>query len=89
MSTLERLKALLEKDFDIPPEKLWPEARLEDLDIDSLRMIEIFFAVEETFGVTASSDQSELRARIQTFGDLVGYIEELVAKQAPGATDKS
>jgi acyl carrier protein len=89
VDTLERLKALLEKDFDIPPESLAPEARLEDLDIDSLRMIEIFFAVEEKFGVTASSDQAELRARIHTFGDLAGYIEELVAKQAPGATETS
>ena len=88
MGTRERLKALLEKDFDIPPEKLVPEARLEDLDIDSLRMIEIFFAVEETFAVTASSDQAELRARIQTYGDLVEYIEELVAKQSPGAAGK-
>ena len=78
MSTLERLQALLQKDFGLAPERLVPEARLEDLEIDSLRMIEILFSVEEAFKITVQAEQNELRARLHTFGDLADYIETLV-----------
>ena len=79
MTTLERLQALLAKDFDLPPEKLERDARLEDLEIDSLRMIEIMFCVEDAFKITIPAEQAELRARLTTFGDLVDYIDGLVA----------
>ena len=78
MDTFEKLRQLLSKDFDIPVEKLTREARLEDLEIDSLRMIEILFSVEETFKITVQAEQNELRARLQTFGDLADYIDGLV-----------
>lgn len=79
MSTLDTLRGLLHKDFDVPVEKLERGATLEDLEIDSLRMIEILFSVEETFKITVSVDQAELRARLKTFGDLVDYIDSLVS----------
>ena len=82
MDTLERLRQLLHDDFDIPLEKLTREARLEDLEIDSLRMIEILFSVEEAFRITVQAEQNELRARLQTFGDLADYIETLVGAKA-------
>ena len=78
MDTLARLQELLHRDFDIPVEKLTREARLEDLEIDSLRMIEILFSVEEAFKITVQAEQNELRARLHTFGDLADYIETLV-----------
>ena len=81
MTTFERLQALLTKDFDIPAEKLRREARLEDLEIDSLRMIEILFSVEDAFKITVPAEQSELKARLKTFGDLVDYIESLAAQK--------
>ena len=81
MTTLERLQALLARDFDIPLDRLRPKARLEDLDIDSLRMIEILFSVEETFSITVATQQAELKERLQTVGDLAGYIDALVAEQ--------
>jgi acyl carrier protein len=78
MSVFGELQQLLHRDFEIPVEKLTPGATLEDLEIDSLRMIEILFSVEETFGITIQAEQAELRARLVTFGDLAGYIESLV-----------
>jgi acyl carrier protein len=79
MDTFERLQQLLHKDFDIPVERLSRDALLEDLEIDSLRMIEILFSVEEIFKITVSAEQQELRARLKTFGDLADYIQSLVA----------
>ena len=78
MDTLERLQQLLHKDFDIPVEKLSRDALLEDLEIDSLRMIEILFSVEEVFKITVPAEQQELRTRLKTFGDLADYIQSLV-----------
>ena len=84
MSVLERLATLLERDFSIAPGQLHQDASLESLDIDSLRLIEIVFAVEEEFGVTMPQDQGEIRGRVKTLGDLAALIEGLAAGKAAG-----
>ena len=86
MTTLERLQALLARDFGLAPAALDPGATLESLDIDSLRMIEILFCIEDEFKVTVSAEQAELRARLKTLGDLAAYIETLIAAPPKAAT---
>ena len=81
MTTLERLQALLARDFDLKREALDAQATLESLEIDSLRMIEILFCVEDEFKITVSAEQAELRARLKTLGDLATYVDSLVAGQ--------
>jgi hypothetical protein len=39
--------------------------------------------VEEAFGITVPADQAEIKARVQTFGDLAAYIDELVRVPLP------
>ena len=80
MTTFERLGALLQRDFDVKPQSLLAEATLDSLDIDSLRMIEILFCIEEEFGISVPSEHNELRAQLNTLGDLAGYIDTLLAK---------
>ena len=84
MSALERLAGLLERDFAIPAASLGADSTLESLEIDSLRLIEIVFAVEDEFGVTMPQDQGEIRGRVKTLGDLAELIEELPARKAGG-----
>jgi acyl carrier protein len=84
MTVLDRLASLLERDFSIAHEALHADATLESLDIDSLRLIEIAFEVEDEFGVTLPQDPGELRGRVNTLGDLAALIEELEAKKAGG-----
>jgi len=84
MSVLDRLKRLLERDFSIPAASLDAAASLESLDIDSLRLIEIVFAVEDEFEVTMPQDQGEIRGRVKTLGDLADLIEGLAAAKAGG-----
>ena len=67
------------------PERLQPEATLESLEIDSLRMIEILFTVEDEFKVSVPADHNELKARLKSLGDLATYIDGLVAAKAQGA----
>ncbi len=80
-TTIARLHALLARDFELEPEALAPDTRLEDLDIDSLRMIEILFSVEDAFKITVPAEQAELREKVKTVGDLAAYIDTLVAEQ--------
>lgn len=86
MTTLERLQSLLARDFDLTAEALAPAATLESLDIDSLRMIEILFGIEDAFGITVSAEQAEIRARVHTLGDLAAYVDELLAAREASTT---
>ena len=85
MSTLERLQSMLARDFDLQPAVLVADATLESLDIDSLRMIEILFTIEEAFGITVGAEPAEIRARVHTLGDLAAYVDELVAARPEAA----
>ena len=82
MTTLERLQEMLARDFELAKGALVPDATLESLDIDSLRMIEILFSIEEAFAITVPAEPAELRARLHTLGDLASYIDELVSAKA-------
>lgn len=82
MTTLERLQSMLSRDFGLDPGSLTPAATLEAMDIDSLRLIEILFGIEEAFGITVPADQAEIRDRVRTLGDLAGYVDELVTAKA-------
>ncbi|KAA1416755.1 acyl carrier protein [Nocardioides humilatus] len=45
---------------------------VEDLDVDSLSMVEVVVEAEEKFGVTIPDDQVK---NLKTVGDAVSYIE--------------
>ena len=46
---------------------------IDDLDVDSLSMVEVVVAAEEKFGVTIPDDEVK---NLKTVGDAVGYIEK-------------
>ena len=49
---------------------------IDDLDVDSLSMVEIATAVEDKFGVAIPDDEL---GNIKTVGDAVGFIEKAQA----------
>lgn len=65
--------------FDVPIEKLVPEATMESLKIDSLSMIEFLFEMEDKLGINLS----ESREPLKTLGDVFSEIDKaLQAKTA-------
>ena len=54
---------------DITPEK----AFVDDLDIDSLSMVEVVMAAEDKFGVSIPDGEVK---NLKTVGDAVSYIEK-------------
>ncbi len=84
MTTIERLKAIMLKNFDLKAEALKPEVRLEELDIDSLGVIDLMFCVEDEFKITVAREQVELN----TIQDVVTYIDHLIAEQEAAVTQE-
>lgn len=78
MTTLERLQTLLLSDYPLQREDLTPQARLEDLQIDSLGVMELFFSIEDEFQIKVPNE----RVGLQTLGDVVAYIDRLIAEQS-------
>ena len=79
-TTLERLRAILVRDYRLDPEALVPEAPLEGLGIDSLGVAELLFNVEDEFSIALPPEPVQL----PTLGDVVRYIDQLVAEQRAG-----
>ncbi len=74
---LAELAAILHEVADVNPDDVTPEKSfVDDLDVDSLSMVEVAMAVEEKFNAKIPDDQlSELK----TVGDAVNYIKEHAA----------
>jgi acyl carrier protein len=83
MTTLQSLQGIFKANFDLAPEALPREALLEDLEIDSLSMIEVLFAAEDEFKIVVPQEPAAWRGQTKTFGDLVDYVDALIAAQHP------
>lgn len=68
----ERVKAIIVEQLGADEEKVIPEARFrEDLEADSLDLVELIMAFEEEFGGEISDDEAQ---GITTVGEAVAYI---------------
>jgi acyl carrier protein len=83
MTTFQAMQTILQAKFALAPDALQPDTVLKDLDVDSLSMVEILFAVEDEFKVEVPSEPAEWQSQMRTFGDLVEYVDKLVVAQRP------
>jgi acyl carrier protein len=73
-TTFERLKKLIVEQLGVEPDDVTPEAAfVEDLNADSLDLVELIMSLEEEFGMEISDEDAE---KIQKVSDAVEYIEE-------------
>jgi len=72
--TLEQVKLIIVDLLSIDEGKISPEARFrEDLEADSLDLVELIMAFEEKFGGEISDEDAQ---NITTVGEAVKYIED-------------
>ena len=70
----ERVKAIVIKHLEAPPEKVTEKAAfIDDLGADSLDNVELVMAFEDAFKITIPDEDYE---KIKTVADAVKYIEE-------------
>ena len=70
----EKVKVLLADQFGIDEDSITMETSFsEDLNADSLDIVELIMALEEEFGITVEDEEAE---NITTVGDIVEAIKE-------------
>jgi acyl carrier protein len=72
-----RVVELLTDKFGVPADDIRPQATFEELDLDSLDLVEFALAAEEELGVRISDDEA---AELETLDETVKLLE------AKGAT---
>jgi len=79
-STLERVQDIIVELLGVDPSKVVPDARFrEDLEADSLDLVELIMAIEEEFGGEISDEDAQ---KITTVGEAVSYIDNRMVKPA-------
>ncbi|RME47158.1 MAG: acyl carrier protein [Chloroflexi bacterium] len=70
----ERVKAIIVEQLGVDESAVTPSASFrEDLEADSLDLVELIMAFEEEFGGEISDEEAQ---EIQTVGEAVAYIEQ-------------
>ena len=76
-TTFETMKRIIVKDYELAPERLMPDTPLAEIELDSLAITELIFALEDEFNVTAKTNGQGM----QTLGDIAAYIDQLLAER--------
>ena len=73
-TTLDRITKIIVDLLGVEPEKVTPEAKFrEDLEADSLDLVELIMAFEEEFDGEISDEEAQ---KILTVGQAVAYVDE-------------
>lgn len=72
-AVFDTVKGIIVEQLGVDPDKVTPEANFrEDLDADSLDLVELIMAFEEAFGGEISDEQAQ---SITTVGEAVAFLE--------------
>ena len=70
MTNLEKLEQIISQYKELEPGSLTAETTFEELELDSLDLVDMTMACEDTFGVTI-----ELNDNLKTIGDLLDLLD--------------
>lgn len=73
----EQFKDLLVNKLKVSPDLITPEATREDIELDSLAVVELSIMLEAEFGIKITDDEL---LEADTVGDMVALMEERGAK---------
>ncbi len=73
MSVHAKIVELLDDKFGIPADEVTAESTFEELDLDSLDLVEFSMAAEDELGVKITDEEA---AELKTVGDAVKLLEQ-------------
>jgi acyl carrier protein len=70
----ERLRKIIAEQLGVSEEEVVPDASfIDDLNADSLEMVDLIISLEEEFGIQVSDEDAE---RIKTVKDAIDYLND-------------
>jgi acyl carrier protein len=79
-SVRETLAAILTDQFRVHPQEMDPEKALASLELDSLAVVELLFALQQELGVRIGEDEVTPRHTLQ---ELVDTLERKLEQKPP------
>lgn len=74
---LEKLKTILSEQFDVDESEITMDTNIyEDLEADSLDLVDLLSSIEEEFDIETDTDDDIINS-INTVGDIVNFISEI------------
>lgn len=80
-SVYDRVANILVENFGVDADAVGPDATFEDLDLDSLDLVEFALAAEEELGVRIEDEEAE---GLETLGAAVKLLEDKGATVSEG-----
>lgn len=68
---LDKIAAIIAEKMEVEQAIVKADSNFEDLQVDSLAMVEIMLAIEDEFNITIDDAEG-----IETVADVVSYVEE-------------
>lgn len=82
----DQIITIIAREAVLEPAEVHPDMTLEELGLDSLGLVEMIFAIEETFGVSVpfnANEPSQTDFDISSVGAIVRAVERLISGPAP------
>ena len=73
MEVFEKVKAIVVEQLGVDEVNVTPETSFEELNADSLDIVELIMALEEAFDLDIPDEEAE---KIRTVGNAVSYITD-------------
>lgn len=75
MNVEEKVKEIISEQLEVAADRLTTETTFEEIDADSLDIVELVMVLEEEFDLEISDHEIE---EINTIGDIVNFIESKI-----------
>lgn len=80
---LDEIRHIISKHSSLGVEALTPETRLDEIDVQSIDLVEIMFEVEERFNIEVPyNTNAESRLEFTTIGQIAEGVSSILAKSA-------
>ncbi len=78
----QRIIGLIAEKTEVPAADISLDTALEDIDIESLDLVEVIMEVEDMFDIEINMNAVEAWDKMTNVGDLVATVTELLEKKA-------
>ena len=81
----EKVLELVGAQVGIEPREIFLSSKLEDLNLDSVAIVELVFLLEEKFEISIPFEglaESDLRTHFYTVSSLIDHLKDLLQKDA-------